>query len=259
MFQGELTSDSPREYGQFAVDLQPVTGGGGNTIDRAFVGPDGRFQFRNVTPGSYLIVVKDRSGQVVSQQYGNTNDMGSFSVRLPEERKEKPISGLVSLAELSHNPPKAAMKAYREASKKGEQGDWTKSIELLEKAVQLDPDFLQAINNLGSHYMRVGRYDAAAQCFRRAIVLAPKTPMLHGNLAQSLLYLRDYQAAEAAAREAIALNASDPLTPRAQLALGLALAGRGEYTNARAIMVTCAHSPDDAVRKAAESFLSRLR
>jgi tetratricopeptide (TPR) repeat protein len=257
--QGELSSDVTHEWSQFTVELQPAAGGA-TTTDKVYVASDGRFQFRNLAPGSYLVVVRDRLGTAVHQQYSSTQGFGGFSMRLPApEAKHRPVSGLVSVDELRHEPPRAARKAFEQSAKRSQNGDTAGAIAALERAVEIDPIYLQALNNLGSQYVRAGRYAEAADRFRRAIALAPKVPMLHANLAQALLGLRDYPAAEASAREAIALNASDPMTPRAQLALGLALAGRGEIADARHVMVTCTHSADEAVRTTAERFLALLR
>ena len=228
--------------------------------EKAFVSGDGRFSFSNLPPGSYFLVVRDREGTVVHQQYTSTQGPEGFSVRLPQpETKQRPVSGLVSVDELRHEPPRAASKAFAEAAKRSQKGDTSGAIDLLERAIDIDPKYLQALNNLGTQYIRAGRYGDAAQSFRRAIALAPKVPMLHANLAQALLFLHQFEGAEASARQAIGLNASDPMIPRAQLALGLALAARGELADARNLMVTCTHSSDDVVRTTAERFLARLR
>ena len=256
-YQGELLSDDPRDFSQLTVELQPTISGV-VAFERAFVSADGHFQLRNVAPGSYLIVIKDREGDIVYQQYSSIQGSAGFSIRLPVHRRQKPISGVVSVQELRHKPSKAARKAFLESFKRSQKGDVPGSVALLERAVEADPEFLQALNNLGTQYVRIGRYADAAQCFRRAIALGPKVPMLHANLAQAMLFLQDYSAAEASARTAITLNASDPIAPRAQLALGLAMAGLGKYGDARAVMTTCSQSADDVVRRAAEGFLARL-
>lgn len=256
--QGELSSESPRDLGDLTVELQSASGERGE-IDRAFVSPDGRFQFGRIAPGSYVLLVKDRRGALIHQQYANTQGFGGFTVRLPAEKQERPVAGLVSVDELRHSPPRAARKAFEQSLKKAAGGDGAHATALLERAVELDPEYLQALNNLGTQYIRAGRHTDAVQCFRRAAHLAPRTPLIHANLAQSLLFVQDYAGAEESARKAISLNAADPVTPRAQLALAMALAGKGELTDARHVMVTCTHSKDEVVRRAAEGFLGRLR
>ena len=94
---GGTAGDSTREFNQMTVELQP-TAGGVMPTEKAFVSGDGRFSFPNLPPGSYFLVVRDREGTVVHQQYTSTQGPEGFSVRLPEpETKQRPVSGLVSV------------------------------------------------------------------------------------------------------------------------------------------------------------------
>lgn len=262
-FHGELVSATARDFGQFSAEIYPVTGGnsrGNGVLDKTFVSPDGRFEFRNISPGQYLVVIKDRFGEVVCQQYGqSTAGVGVLSLRLPESKHEQPVSGVVSIQELQHHPPKAASKAFRESLKKAGKGDSAASMALLERAVELDPHFVAALNNLGVRYIRAGRYADAAAAFRRALEVSSRDPMLHANLAQALLFLKQYSAAEATARAGLSIDPTDPNTSRVQLALGLALAAQGAHKGARDVLVTCTHSTDEVVRRQAEGVLAQLK
>ncbi len=255
--QGEITSETGRELGRYTVELQPAAGAS-NAGETTYVAPDGRFEFRNITPGQYLVVVRDMNGFIVHRDFAGTQNGGRVEIRLPATQDARPASGTVSLHELQHKPPKAASRAYGDSLRKSEAGDRKAALELLEKAVALDPEYLQAVNNLGSQYLRAGRHEDAVRCFRRAIALSPRTPMLHANLAQALLFLKDFTGAERSARHAIALDATDPLTPRAQLALGVALANQGQTVSARGLFEECSRSRDGVVQELAKTYLSTL-
>jgi tetratricopeptide (TPR) repeat protein len=91
----------------------------------------------------------------------------------------------------------------------------------LQRALELDPEYVEALNNLGHHYMLSGRPAEALAMFDHAIQLDPGTALLHANRSLALLTLQRPAEAEAAARKALAL---DPSLTGAQYALGLALA-----------------------------------
>ncbi|MEO1535465.1 MAG: tetratricopeptide repeat protein [Planctomycetota bacterium] len=53
---------------------------------------------------------------------------------------------------------------------------------LLRRAIEQDPRFAPAHNNLGSVLLRDNRYYEAATAFERAVALAPNEPEPHNNL-----------------------------------------------------------------------------
>ncbi len=79
------------------------------------------------------------------------------------------------------------------------------AAEAYQKALEIDPDFADALCNLGSVYFSQRRREAARSCFERAIGLDPEHPEAHLNLATLLeedghnpAALRHYRAALAA-------------------------------------------------------------
>src|SRR5215203_6714505 len=83
--QGEIAGEAGRDTGSFTIELQPANGGL-NPAERAFVSTDGRFEFRNVESGTYLVVVKDMHGAVIYRDYTTAQSLGRVSIRLPEAR-----------------------------------------------------------------------------------------------------------------------------------------------------------------------------
>lgn len=57
-----------------------------------------------------------------------------------------------------------------------QQGQTETAANLLQKAVQIDPTFIDAYINLGQVYQALGRKQDAAACFRKVLELAPNHP-----------------------------------------------------------------------------------
>ena len=49
-----------------------------------------------------------------------------------------------------------------------EKGDYDKAIEYYKRAVELNPDFVEAYNNLGVSYAKQGNYNQAIECYKKA-------------------------------------------------------------------------------------------
>ena len=170
--RGELRSDGPLPPG-YVVELRgnqgPIMGG---EVD---VDPTGSFQFANINPGSYILVVKTHSGAVVHQEFVDVNgSAGSLWIQLPKLKKPaRPVSGTVSVARLSHKVPPKARKEFEKASKAESKGKTKDVIKHLEKALAIDPDYMEAHNNLGTQYLRAEEYAKAELHFRKACELDP--------------------------------------------------------------------------------------
>lgn len=285
---GELAGDGSQDFTTIQVELHNLSSIG-PPVERADVAYDGRFELRNVPEGQYNLVVRTNLG---TQLYRDVVSIHSFemrlSIKLPSVRKERPISGLVSVKQLSHKPPKAARKAFEKSAKLFEKKDIAGSLAALEQAVAIDPEFVPALNNLGARYVLTGRFAEAISTFRKALAIDPDAPMVHTNLAQALIHKGRIAAAEAQSRKAIDLDPEDPraayllglslvmqkkytpeamdhlqrseeFVPRARLTLAVAQAQSGLFADARKTLTSCLESPEEPVRAEAKRMLLSLR
>lgn len=62
-----------------------------------------------------------------------------------------------------------------------QEGLWREAIYRWERAVDLDPGYAAAWNNLGIGYEHVGRFDAARDAYERALDLEPDNVMIQQN------------------------------------------------------------------------------
>jgi tetratricopeptide (TPR) repeat protein len=86
------------------------------------------------------------------------------------------------------------------------------AVQALLAAVELDPEYVEAWNNLGNIMADVGEIDEALACFARALELEPGYADAHYNLAEVLANEGDYAPAREHWR---AYLAADPTSPTA--------------------------------------------
>jgi Flp pilus assembly protein TadD len=65
--------------------------------------------------------------------------------------------------------------------KVAQNGLWKEAIYRWERAVQIDPEYAEAWNNLGIGYEQDGRFDEARAAYEKALKLDPKNQMIRQN------------------------------------------------------------------------------
>ncbi len=70
-------------------------------------------------------------------------------------------------------------------------GDHPRALALWEKAVELDPTYADAHNNVGTYWLHYGKPGRAMDRFRRAVELDGTSPDYHFNLGQAYYLFRD--------------------------------------------------------------------
>jgi tetratricopeptide (TPR) repeat protein len=220
--RGQIWRDDAGSTSGFVVQL--------STFDRtrpevAEVMPSGQFQFDSVRVGDYQLRVSDSRGNIVYQGFASIDNGNSFlTIRIPEQSRERPVEGTVSVQELQRKIPSKAKKELEKSRKSAQKNDITGAIDHLKKALQIDPDFMEAHNNLGVLYMNANRPEDALAEFRAALKLDPGSAFANSNVAAVLITLKRYPEAEQAARQSLKL---DPTRDKAHFALGLSLEAQG--------------------------------
>jgi tetratricopeptide (TPR) repeat protein len=195
----------------------------------ATVGADGNFLFSGVPTGQYSLQILDTYGNILQQQPVIVDGhMLPISVRLRQNKAERPVSGTVSVARLQHKVPPKAQKEFNKGVAAEHKKDLKAAIEHFQKAIELDPEYLEAYNNLGVRYMENGEYDQALTYFNKAIQLDAHSALPQSNAACALLALHKWDEAERAARRAMDL---DPVDMRAKYVLAVALLTQGKQTD----------------------------
>ena len=111
------------------------------------------------------------------------------------------------------------------------QGKLQEAVASFDRAIQLNPDFVNAHSNLGNTLRDLGRLEEAEASCRQAISLKPGIPEAHTNLGNTLRDLGRLEEAEASYRKAIALK---PDYAEAHNNLGVTLRDLGRSKDAEA-------------------------
>lgn len=194
--------------------------------------PDGQFKLAEVPVGRYQLSVVDAHDYVLQSQTVDIAGLdGSLEIRLPEEGIERPASGTVSAKQLAHSVPSKARKEFQKAQEASANGDIGKSIEHLEKAIEFDPAYAEAYNNLGARYFQLNKASLAAGQFQKAIDADKTCASAFANLSIALLSLGRLREAEDAARQAVRLSSASPISRKV---LGLVHAA-GETSDEEAL------------------------
>ena len=194
----------------------------------------GRFRFKDVPPGSYTLAIyipgigemlqtvaitesfADAQGRVVKKF--------SFDQETLQEQPRIVNTGVVSVRELSIS--RKAKGEFKKAQDRLRDRKVDEAIRLLKRAVELAPQFMEAMNNLGTIYFQKGEFAVAENYFRQALAIEPEAfePMV--NLGGVLL-------ATGSAHEAIEFNQRAqelrPLDALANAQLGLGYFRLGEF------------------------------
>ncbi len=220
---GEVTSDNPSDLvGGVTVELVDMHSH--LVVGQSVAGMDGRFQIANLRPGDYQLRVTTGTGGIIEQQFVTVNGVADYvRVRLPELKRERPVSGTVSVGRLGHKVPRKAQKEFEKAVAASEKNDSWTAIEHLKKAIEIDPAYMEAYNNLGARYLHVNQPQEAAYQFEKAIQLDSSSAKAHSNLSIAYLALRRFEEAEREAREAVKLDSTSNIS---RYALGMALAAQ---------------------------------
>jgi tetratricopeptide (TPR) repeat protein len=123
--------------------------------------------------------------------------------------------------------PSKAAKEFERSQKAFQSGALFTSVEHLQKALQIYPDFIQAHLALGLRLIQLGEYQRALTEQQAALALDPRSAQTHQNLAFTLSLLNRHEEAEAAARESLDL---DSQLVASRYILGRALVAQGHVT-----------------------------
>ena len=205
-FTGEIQSSAPAPLNTLYVELYDPRSH--QVVERTSVSGDGSFRLYQGTAGSsYTIRVVTAPGEdPLLEQYHQMVPGDSIVLRLPEQKRNKPISGTVSVRELQHPVSKQAVRATLDAERYSQAGETSKAIAKLEQATRIAPSFRDAHANLGVQYARAGRIAEALRQFHVALEIGPPNARICSNLSLAYLALGHFRDGEVFARKALELE-----------------------------------------------------
>jgi Tfp pilus assembly protein PilF len=167
--------------------------------------------FVNVPPGSYHVTV---SGAGVENSDSGRFDLDSHrrqdlevsTTHTKEADRDTtgPAGSLVAAVDL--NIPRGARKEFDKANQFIAKGDWQKAKERLNKAIAIYPDYVEAYNNLGVVYGRLGDRARNLEALQKAVILNDHFAPAYLNLARMAIADRDLVQAEVLLDKAVAIE-----------------------------------------------------
>lgn len=204
----------------------------------------GSFEMNGLAPGEYTVEVEadtQRQYEEVSARVTvNRSATSLVTIYLKEKREAArergPGGPVVSATELGQKVPGPARKEFELAAEAGRAGRTEEAVAHLRKALVIFPDYLMALNDLGTQLLALGRLDEAAEQLRRAVRLDPKAFNPQLNLCIVLVEQQKFAEAADELEKALALDARAPAARlyagRAYLALGVLERAEKELTAA---------------------------
>jgi len=181
-----------------------------------FADNSGLAYFNGVAPGTYRIKA---DGPDINEVISDSFDIGfaeqmhmewvHVSLKQNAQQKNVPGSGpMVSASEL--NAPPKAREEVQKSTEALAKGDVKKAEERLRKAIEIDPQFARAWNNLGVVLMRENNPAAAKEAFLKSIEVDEKFPSGYLNLARLSMREQKWPEADAYITKSLSFNPLDP-------------------------------------------------
>lgn len=163
----------------------------GGAVRQAYTNDLGRFEFEGMEEGTYTLTAKSlndpalRSESVVTDT--SRTATGNLNVSLTLRREAKADDKLrpaevLTAAEAEQRVPKDALKAFRQGAKFGKNNETDKALRSYTRAVELYPEYFQALAARGDLLVARRKLAEAAADFARALKLNPQyAPALRGS------------------------------------------------------------------------------
>lgn len=169
----------------------------GGVVGQVITDRTGKFAFSGLNPDQYIVTAHAPGFKEAQQTIDlQTSTSGYAMLQLVSSESNTSSEAAVTGPPVDASVPAEARKEFE----KGlvallEKKDLKKGLSHLEKAVKIDPNFLEAQLLLGTGYMDAQAWDKAERTLRRALEINPKTT--EALLALGEVYQRQGKLAEA--------------------------------------------------------------
>lgn len=211
-----------------------------NGIHRNVLSDDqGNYEFRGMSGGRYRVsAVNPEAPEQISEPaesdttraYSNRLQINIF-LRLPVHKdKLEAKPGTINVAEAAQNIPKQARKAYEQGLKLQKENQAEKALGQFNQAIDLYPEYFQALTDRANLYMQQNRLAEAEADFERAIAQNGKYPPALRGLGYCQIQQKKFGVAVGNLEKAYSLEPNVPMT---LLLLGYANLSINHYEEAK--------------------------
>jgi tetratricopeptide (TPR) repeat protein len=132
-------------------------------------------------------------------------------------------SPVISMAELRHTVPGNARRELQKARKACGKNELGACAGHLLKAIEIDPEYLEARRELGRVYVGLDEPEKVIEAFQAVLRMDPRSADAYSFIGAAQASLEQYGDAELAARQALRI---EPNHARGRFVLGMSLAGQ---------------------------------
>lgn len=168
----------------------------GMRVEYHYTDSNGRIMMPAITGWFTITVESDGQNYDTTTARFNMENSQYITIHLRPLSKPSNPPGLVNVNDVDRNVAPKAKEAYEEALTFLKQEQYQQAIEPLKRALELQPDYFHACNDLGVAYMKLNRLDLAVAAFERAIKINDNIYLPHLNL--GIVYNKQNKFKEAA-------------------------------------------------------------
>jgi Flp pilus assembly protein TadD len=172
---------------------------------------------------------------------------------------QPPLTAEPASGSLPTAVPTTAEEWFEAGNRHAQAGEFQEAIAAYQSALELRPDYVSAMSNLGVAYYNNGQLEEAVAVYQKALEIAPEDAAAHSNLAAAYVQLGQLQEALAAYTRAVEL---EPALSQAYFGLGVVYMQMGQTEDAiQAFESFQKHDTgEDAMATTqAEQYLDQLR
>jgi tetratricopeptide (TPR) repeat protein len=209
-------------------------------IRMIFVDGSGQFFIRGLSPGRYQFRV-ETTGTPYQEHETGWIELQAIRIR-PGGSENYPLDIVLKFkagkanepraeAVFAQNVPENARVFFERGAKSLREGQVETGVAALKQALDLFPDYFQALELLGKEQVKAGQYEAGVSVLLRAIKVNPRAATSHYALGVAYLKLGQLEAAIASLIKAANFN---PANANTQMMLGIAFSQRNQLIEAEA-------------------------
>lgn len=182
---------------------------------------EGNYEFRGMSAGRYRVYAinpdvpeqfSEPAESDTTRAYANRLQINAY-LRLPlhsDKKEAKP--GTVSAVEAAQNIPKDARKAYEQGVKLQKENRAQQALEQFNKAIDLFPDYFQALAERGNLLTQHNKLAEAETDFVRALQINDKYAPAYRGIGYCQIQQKNFAAAVSNLEKSFALEPNVPMT-----------------------------------------------
>lgn len=210
------------------------------TITQSYTTSNGRYSFRNLTSGTFIIKVHSDGKYAATRARVNlynirngssTQEQVDFALKTLAETRGSAIPSNTGSA-FAQEVPADARKLYERATRQLDNKQIEQGIASLKAAIVVFPTYFQALERLGIEYVRRQEYEPAHEALAKAAKINPNGTACLYVLGVAQFYLSQLSAAADSLRRAILVAPNSPNAQFAHFYLGLSLWKLGRHADA---------------------------